>query len=134
MIPGHDVVLVRLIMRIVPSNSYNYLLEDQFLVYVQRFDIVPQFNPQISATRGRYPEPASSLYVLKRAKRANGNVVGDIVPLSQLRALVELTPRYGNEADKRLTANNSMHFTSEFWLDKYFDKELFYVLDAETYK
>jgi hypothetical protein len=95
---------------------------------VRRFDIVPQINKNISGSstvRGPYPEPRSSLFILKRARRANGELIGDILPLRQVRTLVDLTPCFGKEADRRFTKYNSSTYCSEFRLNKYFDKELY---------
>lgn len=99
-------------------------------MYVQRFNIIPQ-APSISGSnepKGRHPDPFSGLFALKRAKRADGTLLGDVIPLVQVRALVELIPRFGKEANRRLTKENSRAYATEFWLDKYFTKELFYAL------
>jgi hypothetical protein len=37
-------------------------------------------------------------------------------------------PWFFEKADPHLTKDNSMELSSEFWLDKYFHKELFYGL------
>lgn len=118
---------MRLIFRIV-QHARSLFCEDRFLTYARRFDIAPQINENISGSstiRGFYPEPKSSLYILKRAKRANGELIGDILPLQQVRALVDLTPCFGKVADRRLTKYNSSTYCSEFRLNKYFDKELY---------
>ena len=52
--------------------------------------------------------------------------MGDVIPLSQLRTLINLVPRFGAEADNRLTKVTALEWSSEYWLNKYFDKELFY--------
>jgi len=99
---------------------------DRFLAYVCRYDIIPQSHPGLSPTRGLYPEPASSLYALKRAKRSNDQKIGDIVPLEQIQALADVTPRFGATANRQLTKETSLIFSTEFWLNKYFDREFFY--------
>ena len=68
------------------------------------------------------------MYVLKRAQHHNKSTMGDIVPLAQIWALVELTPMFGDQADCRLMKESSLEYCTQFWLDKYFDKEFFYVL------
>ena len=78
--------------------------------------------------QGPYPDPASQMFVLKRALRQDGSIIGDVISLSRLRALVELTPVFGEKADLRLTKESSLEYSVHFWLDKYFDKELFYAL------
>ncbi|KAJ7813399.1 hypothetical protein B0H14DRAFT_3090354 [Mycena olivaceomarginata] len=96
-----------------------------FLAYVQRFDIIPQ---QINKRSVVCPEPASGMYQLKRARRADGSRMGDIIPLDRLRVAVELTPCFGKRADPRLTKQNSLDYLDEFWLSKWFNKELFWAL------
>ncbi|KAG1906232.1 uncharacterized protein F5891DRAFT_975660 [Suillus fuscotomentosus] len=48
--------------------------------------------------------------------------------LTQLRAPVNLVPRFGASADNQLTPYNSMKHASEFWLNKYWDKNTFFPL------
>ena len=68
------------------------------------------------------------MLVLEHACRSNGSYLGDIVPLSQLRGPVQLIPVFGDKADKHFTAYNSLHFSSEFFLNTYSDKEIFWAL------
>jgi hypothetical protein len=68
------------------------------------------------------------MYVLKRAVRSNGSRIGDIVPLGQVRMLVHLVPRFGAKADPHLTAQNSMEYSTEFFLNNFADKEVFFSL------
>jgi hypothetical protein len=51
--------------------------------------------------------------------------MGDVVPLGQVRTLLNLVPRFGAEANTQLTKETSLEFSQEFWLNKYFEKELF---------
>lgn len=128
---GHIVVDLQLIFRIVPSNPHQ-TYGDCFLTYVRRFEIIPQVDATISGSRtlkGPYPEPSSGLYLLKRSKRSTGVIMGDILPLHQIRSLVNLTPRFGKKAGRILTKDNSLEISTEFWLNKYFTKELFLALN-----
>lgn len=86
------------------------------MAYIRRFDCSSK------------PDPITGLYILKRARRSDGELVGDIVPLDQIRALVDIVPRFGLKADPHFTKVNSTLQSNEFWLNKYFDKELFYAL------
>jgi len=81
-----------------------------------------------TANRGIYPEPASSLYILKRAKRSTGAFLGDIMPLDQIRALADLIPVFDNKAHRGLTYQNSQSSCLEYHLNKYFDKDMFLAL------
>lgn len=131
---GHTIADICVIFRIIPS-SHRYSGEigrhvyDQFLAYIQCYDIVKQPNPHnTSLVHGIYPEPNTGLYLLKKSTWANGKWLGDIVPLDQIRAVVDVTPRFGAKANHRLTCLSSLAYSTEFWLNKYFDKELFFAL------
>ncbi|KAG1899089.1 uncharacterized protein F5891DRAFT_1129043 [Suillus fuscotomentosus] len=111
---GHAVAQLRLIMHPIAKRGTPSTWKNQFLTYVQRFNI--------SGDR----DPTTQLYLLKRAKRSNGTHMGDVVPVSQLRAPVNLVPHFGAIADMRLTAYNSLEHASEFWLNHFWDKNTFF--------
>jgi hypothetical protein len=68
------------------------------------------------------------MYVLKRAVRSSGDRMGDIVPVTEIRAYANLVPRFGAAADSRLTMFNALEHSREFFLNKFFDKNIFYPL------
>jgi hypothetical protein len=133
LIIGHHIAQLRLIFRAVPSRRAPFSPgTDLFLSYTQRFDIIPQLHPEVqgsSTRKGLYPNALTGLYSLKRARRSDGTIVGDIMPLAQLRTLIDLVPQFGAEADKRLTKEKGIEYSLEFWLNKYFTKEMFYALN-----
>jgi len=55
-------------------------------------------------------------------------VIGDILPLDQIGTLADIIPRFGKTANRTLTKNNSTEYSTEYWLNKYFNKELFWSL------
>ena len=84
---------MRLIMLpVLPPTSNVVHGIDQFLVYVQRFDIISQQNDSSSLVSPRHP--ATQMFVLRRSLRAYGSRMGDVIPLSQIRAPVDLVPRF----------------------------------------
>jgi hypothetical protein len=114
-------------MHAVPNRHLGPALgTESFLAYVQRFDIIPQINPSFSARPGPFPDPATAMYLLRRSTRADGCRLGDVVPLDQVRAPLDLIPNFGAKVDNRLTKETSMEYSQEFWLNKYFDKETFF--------
>jgi hypothetical protein len=115
---GHRVCELQLIMRPVPRRGSRLTWRDQYLCYVRSF-------------KTGAVDPVTGMHVLKRAKYANGAPVGDIVPLSQLRAFIHLIPQLGHPADARLTKANSTHYHSSFFLNKYFDKQIYAALSQE---
>lgn len=79
-------------------------------------------------TRGHCPDPVTGMYVMKRSLRSSSARLGDVVPLSQARIPAPLIPQYGDRADPKLTAQNSLEFSTEFHLNHFFDKELYYFM------
>ena len=118
---GYDLAQIRLIFH--PVWSIN-----MYLMYAERFEIIPQPAAYGSTSRGTYPDPITGQYVIKCSTRANGSRLGDIIPLSQARIPTPLVPRYGVQADPKLTSRNSLEYSTEFYVNRLFDKELFYFL------
>jgi hypothetical protein len=78
-----------------------------FFVYAQRSDIAPQLPPSgqgQSNQKGPYPEPSTGMHILKRARRTDGSIMGDLVP------------RFGKHAKRQSAV---LGYSSEFWLNKY---------------
>ena len=103
-----------------PTNLY--------LIYVEHFEVTPQPTYHGSMTCGICPDPITGQYIVKRSMRANGSHLGDIIPLSQARIPAPLVPWYGIQADPRLTSRNSLEYSTEFYLNHFFDKELYYFM------
>ena len=76
-----------------------------------------------------FPDYSSGCFVLKRARRVDGTPFGDIIPVSQFRSLVDICPRYRSTPHASLTRSSSQYHSDEFFLNKYFNKELFFTLD-----
>ncbi|KAK6981079.1 hypothetical protein R3P38DRAFT_3334077 [Favolaschia claudopus] len=127
---GHVVCQLRLIFRVVLQSGYAQPIGTEgFLAYVQKFAIVPQENPN-GGGKGKFPDPTSGQYVLKRAKRAGGVALGDVVPLDRLRAAAELQPKFGREANRKLTKETSLDYWDDFWLSRWFTKEFYYSITS----
>ncbi|KAI6016994.1 hypothetical protein PISMIDRAFT_48131, partial [Pisolithus microcarpus 441] len=119
---GHAMVHVHLIMcPSMPrgSNGINHFL-NHFLMYTQCFDIVPQGNSLVEQTTG--------LHVLKRATHTSGSDLGEVFPLDQLRSYTHIVPCFGWKVDNCLTSNNCICSLQSFFLNKYFDKDFFYII------
>jgi hypothetical protein len=127
---GHSVAQIRLILRIVPKDvALSLPMLNQFFGYVQRFDIVPV--PSAESRLSPVPDSTTRMYLLKRATRSDGTRTGDIIPITQIRSFIHILPRFGRQADVRLTKENCMEYCSEFWLNKYIDKETFYSFECQ---
>ena len=111
---------LQLIFHPVSPHWQRPLWSWKFLVYVCQFNIVPQGSSQCDLT--------ILMYVLRQAKRTNRKYFGDIIPLDQLHSPANLVPQFGKSADKCLSSTNSCAMFKEFWLNRYWDKEIFYAL------
>ena len=100
-----------------------------FLTYAEHFDIIPQPTQLGSSSRTRCPDPVTGMYVVKRSSRSNGTCMGGIVPLSQMQIAAPLILKFGPQADLKLTSCNSLEFSTEFFLNHFFDKELYYFMN-----
>ena len=68
------------------------------------------------------------MYCLKQARCIDGSFLGDIIALEHIRALVDLIPHFGEAAKKRLSKETVLEHVSDFHINKYYEKELFYAL------
>jgi hypothetical protein len=136
MLSGHIIANVCLIFRIVPTKNTRLPGGDRFLIYAQKYDCIPQHNPSFAGSnrsaRGPYPEYSSGSYILKLATRADKTILGDIIPLEQVRALADVAPRLGAVADQRLTKETSKTYSAEFALNQFFYKDMYYALDSQV--
>lgn len=111
---GHSVAQLRMIFRLPRS--------DFFLAYVQHFSIVPQSNPTNVS-------PVTGMHLLKRVVRGNGRI-GEVIPLIRIRSPAHIIPNFGHKAHSRLTVASSYELSNDFWLNKYWTKELYYALSS----
>lgn len=109
---GHSVLQLRMVFR--------PLHHDHFLAYVQRFDVVPQ--------RGLPTNRGTDMHLLRRSVRPDGSRIGDVIPVTLIRSPAHLIPHFGDVAHNRLTHKNSYELSKEFWLNKYWSKEMYYAL------
>lgn len=125
---GHQVVRVRAIFLPILSTTNYSPKHHRIAAYVERYDI--KTSP---ADGNGNPDFATGCFILKPVKRADMTVMGDIIPLNQIREIVELTPAFGAKANPRFHKTNVLQYADSFLLDKYFDKELFYALHNKQY-
>ena len=115
----------------IPPWSCIYPGLASFLTYIHPFKIIPQINWELSGSstwKGLYPEPSADMFMVTCVLDANSDLKGEIVPLECLCSLLQVTPVFGQAVDKKLTQETSLEYSSQFWINKYFDKELYYAL------
>jgi hypothetical protein len=112
---GHFVAHLRLIFRPITTLSYS----ESYLAYVERLDVVTL-------------DDSTGMYILRRARRANNDRIGDVIPITQIVAPIHLIPRFGPKADPQLTMQSSINHATEFYLNKFWNKELFFALHVTS--
>lgn len=109
-------------MRPIPPK--NDVLRDglnEFLVYVQRYDFIPQSGV------ANVPDKAMGMYALRRAIHSDGITRhGGVVPVKYFHTPLMLVVRYGLKADPRLRMENLMEKSDEFWLNDFCNKDTFF--------
>jgi len=116
---------MRIILR--PIWGDKLPIGDLNLAYAQRFDIIPQpLSSSLNATPAPGRDPTTHMYILRRSLRSDSSRLGDIVPLSRIRTPAQLTPRFGPRADPHLSSQNSLEFSTAFYLNSYSEKEIYY--------
>ena len=110
---GHSIVQLRVIFCVLPA--------DVFLTYVQPFCVVPQANLTNTSS-------LTGMHLLKHAVRVNRERISEVVPLTLVHSPAHLIPHFSHEAQSCLTKLSSYELSTEFWLNKYWLKELYYAL------
>ncbi|KAG1879138.1 hypothetical protein F4604DRAFT_1880090 [Suillus subluteus] len=112
---GHTICEVQLIICPMARRGSRITWRDQYLCYVH--------SMKVGAVH-----PVAGMHVLKHAKHVDGTPVGNIVPLKQMCAFISMIPELGAAADAWLTKETSTHYSLSFFLNKYFNKQLYYAL------
>lgn len=110
-------VQLQLLMCPILKKNLSSQLYNHFLTYVQCFDLVQHHIE-------------TGMPLLKRATHANGERLGDIIPISQLWSYINVLPHFGAVADPCLMECNSLKHSREFFLNKYFDKNIMFSLQC----
>ncbi|KAG2158271.1 uncharacterized protein EDB93DRAFT_1238045 [Suillus bovinus] len=99
---GHTICELYLIVRPIARRGSRIKWRDQYLCYVQCLSIGPI-------------DPATGMHTLKHTKHADGSPVGNFILLNQLHAFT----------NAQLMKATSLHYSHSFFLNKYFDKEIY---------
>jgi hypothetical protein len=74
------------------------------------------------------PAPHIDMFLLSCHVRANGEHMGDIISLTDVRECVELVPRFGTKIGDQVNHNNSLEVSGNFYLNNFADKETFHAI------
>ncbi|KAH9066073.1 hypothetical protein EDB83DRAFT_2506343 [Lactarius deliciosus] len=116
------------ISREQPSESIHPLL-----CYVQKFS----FAGRRAEDGTRSKEQNVGMYLVRRQFQAPTVGSGermrmeDITPIIDIAHAVDIVPVYGARMDPRITAENSLDIPTDFYLNDFSDKEIYYTLLSE---
>lgn len=117
-------VKIRLIFSPVdPSSSSNTIY-----IYGDFFKFSRAHQQDIGGTSVFAPEPGIDMFLLQSHRRSDRSRMGDIIPLTDVREIVELVPCYGPKMDRKLDCNNSLDIWDSFYLNNFADKETFHAI------
>jgi len=123
---GCRIVQVWIIFTPMPSHPTNDL--PPVYVYRQFFKISTSHRESLDGVDFFKPAPHIDMFLLHRHMRSNGQRMGDIMRLMDIREVVELVPWFAAKMDDRLNENNSLDLPDSFYLNNFADKETFHVI------
>ncbi|KAF7969079.1 hypothetical protein HWV62_28378 [Athelia sp. TMB] len=76
------------------------------------------------------PEPVIDMFVVERHIRANGDRMGDIFQLTDIREILELVPCFGKKIPAGVDCNNSLNSEDidSYYINNFSDKETFHAV------
>ena len=110
---GHTVVQIRLIFRLLRSDS--------FFAYVHCFCVITP--PPSNMT-----DSAAGMHILKRVITSDGTQVSKIIPLRYICSPAHVISHFGKEANPCLVCHTCYDLLHKFWLNRYWNKEFYYAL------
>ncbi|KAH9034171.1 hypothetical protein EDB84DRAFT_1669337 [Lactarius hengduanensis] len=126
-----QVVQVRMVFQPIsrePSDSI------PLLCYVQKFS----FAGRRAEDGTRSKEQNVGMCLLRRQFRTptvgsgERTRMGDITPITDIARAVDIVPVYGAQMDPQITAENSLDIPTDFYLNDFSDKEIYYTLLSDS--
>jgi hypothetical protein len=108
---------------IIPTTS-----QSPIYIYGQFFKFSSLHRELVGGIDIFTPAPNIKMFSLNHHFRANGSRMGDIIPLSEVREVVELVPQFGSKMDINLNSVNSLELADSFYMNHFADKETFHVI------
>ncbi|KAI6039085.1 hypothetical protein EDC04DRAFT_2568878 [Pisolithus marmoratus] len=98
------------------------------LIYVEFFNFSNLHYYMVDNIRVVAPAPKIEMFVVQRRFRSNGRPLGDIIPLDNVRQVIQLIPKFGVKAPREMTCDNCLDVGREFYLNSFADKETFHAI------
>ncbi|KAL4065534.1 hypothetical protein V8B97DRAFT_2025692 [Scleroderma yunnanense] len=96
------------------------------LIYVNFFNFSNMYYTIVDNVRVVSPAPKIEMFLVHRCFRSNGTPLGDIIPLDNVRHPIQLVPKFGVDAPRNMTCDNTLDVGREFYINSFADKETFH--------
>jgi hypothetical protein len=123
---GYRVVQLWLIFS--PVTVLTGHLQPPIYIYGQFFKFSNLYRELVNGVDIFTPMPHIDMFTLNRNTRVNGERMGDIIRLTDIREIIELVPRFGTKMDKQLNCDNSVKIPDTFYMNNFADKETFHAI------
>ncbi|KAG1832346.1 hypothetical protein F4604DRAFT_1606038 [Suillus subluteus] len=121
---GYLIVQVKAIIQPVTETPR---LNQPFL-YVEFFNFSHSSFSTVNDICFVTPAPVADMFSVQRRIRSNHDPSGDMVPLSSVRQVIELIPKFGQEVPLSMNCTNSLQLAREFYVNNFADKETFHAI------
>ena len=120
---GYCIVRLCLVF-LIPEFNFGHS-PNQFLIYMHHFNFI---QPNSSAPGSNQHNCHSRLYALWHTTHSDKSYLRDVIPLNHVCSPVQLVPHFGSKANAQLTLQTALECSTEFWLNNYETKELYWSL------
>ncbi|KAL4072026.1 hypothetical protein J3A83DRAFT_4372007 [Scleroderma citrinum] len=98
------------------------------LIYVNFFNFSNMYYTIVDNVRVVSPALKIEMFLVHRCFRSNGTPLGDIIPLDNVRHPIQLVPKFGVDAPRNMTCDNTLDVGREFYINSFADKETFHAI------
>jgi hypothetical protein len=105
------------------SDSHPHLFYGEYFQYSSRHVEIGPNGEGVNI-----PEPGIDMFSVHRHFCSNGTKMGDVLPLQNVRQMVQLVLKFGAVAHPALTKDNSMDLVRDFYINNFDDKETFHAI------
>lgn len=121
------VVQIRMVFS--PITADNRGQQPPIYFYGHCFKFSPRNRQNLHDGRTIYlPEPGIDMFVVEHHLRANGDRMGDIFKLEDIREILELVPCFGEIMREGINCNNSLEMMESYYINNFSDKETFHAV------
>ena len=120
--PGYLIAQVRAIVQPITNPTSPPLL------YVEFFSFSTAHFQMVDGIRVAAPAPDLEMFLVRRRLRSDGQHLGDIIRLDDVRQVIELVPKFGSSVPQNMTCDNSLELGGDFYVNSFADKETFHAI------